>query len=355
MAHSTVQLLARRFLHLENKMYNDIEKLKELDKIRGENFFAFAKIADFLNNIPKLLTSEIIEEITGGVSENHEKIVSTFLATALCDSEDESELLEKEYLKKSVKQLCPSNYTENPFFKNVKIPRVKEENWELGYQSYDPYECFVYDDIELLPNLREIPKIGYFTEEFSFPTVFEDGIEWMAIKPNEIETMKPHLAKMSGDVCVFGLGIGYFAYMASRKSEVNSVTVVERDSSVIKLFEKHILPQFENKEKIKIVKADAFEYAKNTMPKEKFNHAFVDLWHDASDGVELYIKMKRLEAKNSGTEFSYWIEKTLLSSIRWQIFSGIKQRIESGKFDEPYEKILMYISDDYLKNFVKFL
>ena len=99
-------------------------------------------------------------------------------------------------------------------------------NWDLGYQSYDAYECFIYDDIDVLDNMREIPKIGYFTEEFSFPTVFEDGVEWMAIKPNEIETMKPHIEKMSGDVCVFGLGIGYFAYMVSEKKDVKSVTVV---------------------------------------------------------------------------------------------------------------------------------
>ena len=143
--------------------------------------------------------------------------------------------------------------------------------------------------------------------------------------------------------------------MASEKSEVKSVTVIERDSSVIKLFEKHILPQLANKDKIKIVKSDAFEYAEKVMPKEKFDFAFVDLWHDASDGVELYIKMKKLEAKNGSTEFLYWIEKTLLSSIRWQIYDGIVKQIENGKFDEPYENILRYISDDYLKNFVKFI
>lgn len=336
-------------------MYNDIEKLKQLDKIRGENFFAFSKIADFLNNIPKLLTRDIVEEITGGVSENHEKIVSTFLGAALCESEAESKLLEREYLIKSVKQLNASDYRENPFFKKIKIPSVKMGNWDLGYQSYDAYECFIYDDINVLDNMREIPKIGYFTEGFSFPTVFEDGVEWMAIKPNEIETMKLHIEKMSGDVCVFGLGIGYFAYMVSEKKDVKSVTVVERDSSIIELFERYILPQFPNKEKIKIVKSDAFEYAKSIMVNEKFDHAFVDLWHDASDGVELYIKMKKLEAKNVGTEFSYWIEKTLLSSIRWQIYSGIVRQIENGKFDEPYENILKYISDDYLKNFVKFI
>lgn len=336
-------------------MYKDMEKLNELNKIRWENFFAFSAIASYLNDFPRLLNSEIVDEIVGGVSENYEKIVSTFLATALTENDEECALLEKDYLKKSVKQLNPSDYLENPFFKNIKIPTVKEGNWDFGYQSYEPFEGFIYDDIDIEENMREIPKIGFFTQKFSFPTVFEDGVEWMAIKPNEIETMKPHIEKISGDVCVFGLGIGYFAYMASEKSEVKSVTVIERDSSVIKLFEKHILPQLANKDKIKIVKSDAFEYAKKVMPKEKFDFAFVDLWHDASDGVELYIKMKKLEAKNGSTEFLYWIEKTLLSSIRWQIYDGIVKQIENGKFDEPYEKILMYISDSYLKNFVNFI
>ena len=159
---------------------------------------------------------------------------------------------------------------------------------------------------------------------------------------------------MSGDVVVFGLGIGYFAYMVSEKADVSSVTIVERDSSVIRLFENYILPQFKNKDKIKIVKSDAFAYAQKQMASGKFACAFVDLWHDVSDGVELYIKMKKLEAKSPSTKFCYWIEKSILSNIRWHIFEGIEKRIEGGNFCEPYENIVKYISDDYLKNFVKF-
>ena len=336
-------------------MYKEQTKLDTLKKVKEENFTFFRSVAAYLNEFPCLVNKEIMEEIVGGVSNIEEQSFALFLSVALSEDDKEAKLFEREYLKKSVKKLNPDEYKQNPYFKNIVIPKKKVSTWELGYQSYQPYEGFVYDDIDVLGNYREIPKIGFFTEEFSFPTVFEDGVEWMAIKPNEIETMKPHIEKMWGDVCVFGLGIGYFAYMVSEKTNVSSVTVVERDSSVINLFEKYILPQFPNKDKIKIVKSDAFDFVKKQMAEKKFNCAFVDLWHDVSDGVDLYVKMKKLEAKSPTTEFCYWIEKSILSNIRWHIFEGIQKRIESGNFNEPFENIKKYISDDYLKNFVKFV
>ncbi|MBQ8545375.1 MAG: hypothetical protein IJ437_00335 [Clostridia bacterium] len=336
-------------------MYKDKVKLETLKKIRDENFAIFRAVATYLNEFPRLVTNKIMEEIVGDVSGIEESSFALFLSTALSENDTEAKHFEREYFKKSVKLLSVEEYKNNPYFKNIKIPNKKVSTWELGYQSYEPYEGFIYDDIDVFDNYREIPKIGFFKERFSFPTVFEDGVEWMAIKPNEIETMKPHIEKMSGDVVVFGLGIGYFTYMVSQKADVTSITVVERDSSVIRLFEKYILPQFENKDKIKIVKSDAFIYAQKQMTNEKFDCAFVDLWHDVSDGVELYIKMKKLEAKSPSTKFYYWIEKSILSNIRWHIFDGIEKQIENRKFTEPYESIVKYISDDYLKNFVKFL
>ena len=43
------------------------------------------------------------------------------------------------------------------------------------------------------------------------------------------------------------------------------------------LFEKHILPQFENKEKITVVKADAIEFMKNISDGE-YDYCFADIW-----------------------------------------------------------------------------
>ena len=82
-------------------------------------------------------------------------------------------------------------------------------------------------------------------------------------------------------------------------------------SDVISLFEKHILPQFPNREKIRIVNSDAFEYAKKTAPGEKYDFIFADFWHDAGDGRDLYLKMKEYEKYSPESEYSYWLEDTI--------------------------------------------
>ena len=53
-------------------------------------------------------------------------------------------------------------------------------------------------------------------------------------------------------------------YMVSEKENVETVTVVDTNEDVIRLFKKYILPQFKNAHKIKIIAADAFEYAAKT-------------------------------------------------------------------------------------------
>jgi len=119
------------------------------------------------------------------------------------------------------------------------------------------------------------------------------------------------------------------------KSEVDSVTVVEKSPDVIRLFKKHILPQFPNSDKIRMIEADAFEYAEEVMPNECYDLAFVDTWRDASDGVPMYERMKALEKLSPNTEFMYWIEGFLRSRLRAMKFVEILEKIESGSPDAP--------------------
>lgn len=332
-----------------------IKRIEEINNRRITNNRVFTLVASYLNNYPDLVTSKTILEITNGNKENEERAFASFLANVFSENENEIRVLEREYLLPSVKRLSPEEYLKNPFLQNIKIPKTAKGGWTLGYQSYKPYEGFIYRDIEVKPNYTEIPQIGFFDTEFSFPTVFENGIEWMAIKPNEIETMGAPIEKARGRVLVYGLGIGYFAYMVSEKAEVDCITVVERDQNVIDLFCEHILPQFPNKSKIQIVKSDAFEYAKNKMKRGAFDYVFTDLWHDVSDGVDLYVKMKKFEGECPNSHFEYWIEGSLISSIRWSIFDGIYSCVKAGKFNGTIEEIEDYLKDSYLKSFVKFI
>ena len=67
-----------------------------------------------------------------------------------------------------------------------------------------------------------------------------------------------------------------------------------------------------NKEKIKIINDDAYSYAENKMGKENFSFIYTDLWHDVSDGIPLYKKMKEMEKYSPQSNFMYWIEKSML-------------------------------------------
>ncbi len=331
------------------------KRIELINKRRKMNFHVFTLVASYLNNCPDLVTREIIDEITNGNKQGEEKAFVNFLSNVFSENDEEIRVIEKDYLSKGIKRLSPEEYLKNPYFVNIKIPIKQEGGWNLGYQAYKPYEGFIYRDIATESDYTEIPQIGYFDKEFSYPTVFENGREWMAIKPNEIETMKAPIKNARGRVLIYGLGIGYFAYMVSEKNEVSSVTVVERDQNVIDLFDKYILPQFPNRNKITIVKSDAFDYAKNEMKKGNYDYVFTDLWHDVSDGVDLYVKMKKYEAECPNSCFDYWIEKSILSSVRWSIFDGIYTRVKEKSFIGTTEEIEKYLTDSYLKEFVKFI
>ena len=275
----------------------------------------------------------------------------------------------------------------------------------------------------------------------------------MAVKPSEIETMRAPIEEATGRVVTFGLGLGYFAYMVSEKPDVTSLDIVERSEEAIALFERHILPQFPNKEKIRIIRSDAFGFLSENMwqdarqeasgqcgeettnvqceigpeddqcwrnsnegqckrsteegqyreemtedqceivPEDdqcwrnsnegqgkrnteegqcwerqnragrstqrgtetanreekqgRYDYAFIDLWHDTADGLEMYLKAKRIENKlhTAGlkTKFAYWVEKSLLSAYRWTVFEKTLAECTTE------EEALARLSDDRLR------
>ena len=189
--------------------------------------------------------------------------------------------------------------------------------------TLDPCEAFVCNDFRVWPDGRMIPQIGFFGRAYRYPAVLENGREWMTLMPNETITTLPAVAKSRGKVLTYGLGLGYFAFMASEKDDVVSVTVVERSQDVIELFRTHILPQFPNRDKIRLVCSDAFEYAKNQAPSERYNFVFADIWHDVGDGRELYLKMKELEYLSPETEYSYWLEGTIRCYLAKELWPDI--------------------------------
>ncbi len=316
---------------------SDMEKFKRLEDVFDMNFRLTRLYSEYLTRYPELITDKMIKSLTEDGDITPTEAVRAILSEAFgLDYENKSDRrLIREYLYPSVRILDPKRYTENKYYKNIKIGNVKEENWELKQLCYEPWRAVIASDMIIKEDFCEIAPLGFFPEKFSYPAVLEDGNEWMTLTPVDLDTCEDAIEHSRGRVVTFGLGLGYYAYMASEKEEVESVTVVEKSPKVIKLFSEYILPQFTNKEKIIIVEADALDYAKNTMPKESFDFAFVDIWRDASDGSPIYKSFKPLEALSPKTEFSYWIENFLISRLRALEFVKICDEIENGSDTMP--------------------
>ena len=288
-------------------------------------------IADFLNGDPCTVTPELMAELlpSGADATTEETIYTALLSGFLgLDPETSAEdrFIAEQYLRPGLRRLDAAVCRDNPFYRNIRIEEQTCGAWQFVRQAYKPYELFLRDDLILTGDLRQIPAIGYFAEPFSYPSVLQDGREWMSIKPSEIESSQAAVDAAIGCVVTFGLGLGYFAYMAARKPDVVSVTIVERDPSVIELFLGQILPQIPEKNKISVIQSDAFDYLEHQMRHSQTDFVFMDIWHDIADGVPLYVRARQYETRFPFTRFTYWIERSLRCALVDELASRAERR-----------------------------
>lgn len=227
------------------------------------------------------------------------------------DTEKEKEFF-REYFIPSVRKLEVSDYYEDEFYKTVLIDGCVSGDVSLTYLTQQAFQGFVRDDFSYYPNGKVVARIGFFEEDYLYPAVKKGGVEWMTLLPNEINSQKKYISAAFGNVLCYGLGLGYYAFHVAKKPNVSGVTVVDIDGAVIDVFNKNILPHFPKNvaEKIKIIKADAFSFAE-TLKDGEFDYIYADIWRDAGDGVELYLKFKESERFSPSSKYGYWIEDTI--------------------------------------------
>lgn len=328
----------------------DTPKTERLFKTFERNFRLTRLYAAYLEGFPELITPDMIKALTeDGAITVKEAIVGILTeAFGLSFDNPEDRVLIKNYITPSVRLMNAEKYKTNPYYKNIKIPNITDGDWELRWEKYAPYRAVIVGDMEISEDFSEYAPLGFFEEPFPFPAVLEGGNEWMTLTPVDLDTSEEAIEAACGKVVTFGLGLGYYAYMVSEKSSVESITVIEKSRDVIKLFERYILPQFPHKEKVRVICADAFEYAERDMPSENFDIAFVDTWRDASDGAPMYERMKKLEKLNTGTRFLYWIENFLISRHRALRFADLKDTLDFSE-EISYERLLYELSEGLLK------
>ncbi len=320
----------------------DKELLDRLDETFELNFQLTRLYKSYLERCPEIITKELVDELCAdGTVSKKDGLVALLSEIFGVDAERSvrDRIFIRDYIAPSVRLLDAERYINDPYYQNVKIKNVRDGKWELRWESYAPYRGVISGDMAISDDMREYAPLGFFTEKFDFPAVLEDKNEWMTLTPVDMDTCQDAIARARGKVVTFGLGLGYFAYMAANKDEVDEVTVVELSKDVIALFKKHVFPYFPFPQKIKIVNEDAFVYAERQMPRERFDFAFVDTWRDASDGAPMYRRMKALEHLSPGTEFSYWIENFLISRLRAEKYVEIRQKLDTGA-DLSYSDVI---------------
>lgn len=283
--------------------------------LEENNDYAWA-VSDFLNDCPRAVTPAMMKEADPDGKIPKEVVWTALVSSLLSLSDFEV----RTYLRPGVRMVSADEFLSDPYISGIDFPEKYSNGWRLTHLRYSPYEAFLRDDIKVGADMREIPQLGFFDRLVEYPAVLQNGREWMAVKPSEIASMRNAIAGVHGNVAVFGLGLGYFPFMASARPEVDSLTIVELDRNVIELFETCLLPQFPHSGKIKIVCSDAFEFMESGMKDsdgKPFDSAFVDIWHDAEDGPDKYVKARKI-LSSKGLDVWYWAEDSMESALRWK-------------------------------------
>ena len=304
----------------------DRTKLQTLLKQKSYNI----EIASLFNNL--CLYND--EYLTSYLEENKDKLDNTFLFQTVLNLIDIDDIkMVRPYLEHSFHLEDISKYINNPYVQTIKPFEDRIQDVKLTKLKYEAYTFFPLDEIKIEDNYREISSLGLFTSEYPYLALIDKEGIWMCITPNEINTMQPYVDKATGHVITFGLGLGYFAFMASLKKDVKKVTIIEYDQKVIEMFNKYLLPQFPYKEKIEIIKSDALKYVKNA-DMNQYDFIYYDLWHNPNDGLPLYIELKKLEKKKA----YYWLEESLIALIRRYMLTLIEEQLKGLK-EEAYTTI----------------
>lgn len=202
-------------------------------------------------------------------------------------------------------------WEENPYNQNIILSDITYKNWCVVEKEYQQHE------VEVVGFRGEghslIPRIIYHQEPVSYYALEKNGIVWMSNTMSEFGTMEKSISKMKGKVLVLGIGLGYISYRLSLLEQAESLVLVDHDEDVIHIFEQYILPQFSQKDKCRIEKADGISYLKKHL--DEFDSIYIDLWEGATlKGMNMYIEAKKI-AYQTGKTIEFWIEEMFQEQI----------------------------------------
>lgn len=327
-----------------------IKQLEEIKKINNHNLILYSVVSEYIDLYNCETNGETIEKFKKELpfSLPNEECFKILLEEIFSCLKPNNRRIIREYIKENVKKIEPKKYFKNSYYLNIKPKEIKYKNWQLCYLQYNPYECFICGNTKVENGYYTSPRMSYFDKPFNYLAVLENNVEWMAVKPNEIETMKDPISHAHGVVLTLGLGLGYFAYMSSLKEEVTRIDIVEKNSDVIELFKENILPYFKFKDKINIICDDAYQYL-NNLNENNYDYIFADIWRNANDGLVSYLQLKKIFKKFANAKVEYWVEEEIIIYLRSTLINILTEmangedvlakKSDDKKMDELYRRL----------------
>lgn len=243
-------------------------------------------------------------------------------------------------------------YKKTPYNSHIHLDRISGNGFEYAEDEMPAYELFNVDVVQPDPNreLNDSLILRAFDKPYKTVILKQDGEYWMTDTPAEANTINPYAEKAHGKVLTFGLGIGYFVYMALINPAVTEVTIIERSPSVIQMFKECLLPQFPSDKKITIIEGDAFDYF-NKEFMSQFDYTFVDIWKSSDDGFDIINHLLEQYLPPFET-VDFWIEDTCMEFMISMIclyfnYSANDQKIQHNDpfYQDLYRKIDTYFSN----------
>lgn len=242
-----------------------------------------------------------------------------------------------------------ADFKKNPYYRNIQLNRIISSQFSYEKVLIEKNYLFNYDSItdDKEKELKDYMKLRALDEDLEMIYLFEENEGWMMCSPSEASTNDPYAAKARGNVLTFGLGIGYFVYMALLNPEVNSVTVIEKSEDVITLFSQ-IVKQFPQDKEIKIINGDAFDFFNEDFLKN-YDYIYVDIYRSSDDGRQIISKLLN-QYLPPHEKIDFWIENSCLNPIRTLILMHydevISNRIQevNEEYEEMMEKVRYYFS-----------
>lgn len=214
--------------------------------------------------------------------------------------------------------ISKKEWEQSPYHANINLDLIRDSHFSYEKIKVAGRELFNVDCIQKDPDreLNDWMKLRAMDHSFEAIYLYQDEQDWMMDAPSEASTNDVVADKAHGKVVTFGLGIGYFVYMAMLNPAVEEITVVESSEEVIAMFKRFLLPQFPQEKPLHIIQGDAFDYF-NEAFLSQFDYSYTDIWFSSEDGLQIMEKL--LEQYVPVYEDSaFWIEDSCLE-IMWTL------------------------------------